>query len=154
MRDKKKEVDEYALHRDQLEESTGFLIRDAYHKLTRLLRVRLASHNLTPGQWFFLRHLWLEDGISQRVLSDRVGMTEATTNNAIQLLRRNRLVKRVRNPRDRRSRNVFLTQKALRLKSSLLPEILDINSVVSKGMNAAERKMFHSLLRRLRDNLD
>ena len=45
----------------------------------RLLERRIAPYGVTRGQWYFLRVLWEEDGLSQRELSARVGMMEPTT---------------------------------------------------------------------------
>src|SRR3954465_10604952 len=59
--------------------SLGYLIRDANRAFQRLLEKRIAPHGVTRGQWYFLRVLWEEDGISQRELSLRVGMMEPTT---------------------------------------------------------------------------
>ena len=41
----------------------------------------------TRGQWYFLRVLWITDGLSQRELSARVGMMEPTTVIALRSMR-------------------------------------------------------------------
>ena len=60
-------------------ESSGYLVRDAHRAFQRLLEKRIAPYGVTRGQWYFLRVLWNEDGLSQRELSARVGMMEPTT---------------------------------------------------------------------------
>ena len=62
-----------------LAESSGFLVRDANRAFQRLLEKRIASYGVARGQWYFLRVLWNEDGLSQRELSARVGTMEPTT---------------------------------------------------------------------------
>ena len=59
--------------------SLGYLVRDANRAFQRLLERRISPHGVTRGQWYFLRVLWEEDGLSQRELSARVGMMEPTT---------------------------------------------------------------------------
>src|SRR3569833_751019 len=59
--------------------SLGYLVRDANRAVQRLLEKRITPHGVTRGQWYFLRVLWEEDGLSQRALSARVGMMEPTT---------------------------------------------------------------------------
>src|SRR6201990_2229033 len=59
--------------------SLGYLVRDANRAFQRLLEKRITPHGVTRGQWYFLRVLWEEDGLSQRELSSRVGMMEPTT---------------------------------------------------------------------------
>ena len=60
-------------------ESSGYLVRDAHRAFQRLLEKRIAEYAVTRGQWYFLRVLWSEDGLSQRELSARVGTMEPTT---------------------------------------------------------------------------
>ena len=62
-----------------LAESSGFLVRDANRAFQRLLEKRITGFGLKRGQWYFLRVLWTEDGLSQRELSARVGTMEPTT---------------------------------------------------------------------------
>ena len=79
------------------EESAGYLVRDTHLLFAKALRNRLQNHQITPGQWYFLRTLWDEEGLSQRELSRRVGTTEPTTVSALRLLTRNCMIERVRN---------------------------------------------------------
>ncbi|CAN0529581.1 unnamed protein product, partial [Laminaria digitata] len=53
------------------EESAGYLVRDTHLLFARALRNRLQTHQITPGQWYFLRALWDEEGLSQRELRRR-----------------------------------------------------------------------------------
>ena len=59
--------------------SIGYLTRIAFRFFSRALEMRTAAHGVSSGQWRFLRVLWLEDGLTQRELSRRVGMREPTT---------------------------------------------------------------------------
>ena len=74
----------------------------------------------TRGQWYFLRVLWTEDGLSQRELSARVGMMEPTTVIALRSMEKSGLIRRVRSADDRRKVLVWLTPKAKRLRDELL----------------------------------
>lgn len=97
------------------------LLRDAHRAVAKSLSAKIAPHGVSIGQWHFLRALWQEDGMTQRELSHRVGMMEPTTVTALNGMERRGLVKRVRNPRDRRKLNVFLTDAGRSLKAQLLP---------------------------------
>ena len=66
--------------------------------------------------WYFLRVLWQQDGISQRELSQRVGMMEPTTASALNNMERKGFVRRLRNRTDRRVVNVFLTERGRALR--------------------------------------
>lgn len=137
----------------QPEDSAGFLIRDTHLLFAKALRNRLQTHQITPGQWYFLRALWAEEGLSQRELSRRVGTTEPTTVSALRLLARNGLISRVRNPDDRRTINIFLTDKARDLRTELMPMAFDVNENATAGFSPAEFSQLRSFLRRIRENL-
>ncbi|MEM8916973.1 MAG: MarR family transcriptional regulator, partial [Pseudomonadota bacterium] len=104
-----------------VDENVTQLLRDAQRLVARTLSDRLAKRDVSIGQWYFLRALWREDGLTQRELSYRVGMMEPTTVTALNGMERKDLVRRVRNPRDRRKINIFLTDKGRSLEDELLP---------------------------------
>src|SRR6201991_811541 len=101
-------------------ESNGYLVRDAHRAFQRLLERRIAPHGVTRGQWYFLRVLWIEDGLSQRELSARVGMMEPTTVIALRSMEKAGLIRRVRSSEDKRVANVWLTAKAKRVREQML----------------------------------
>ncbi len=133
--------------------SSGFLVRDTHLQFARALRARLQPHKVTPGQWYFLRTLWEEEGLSQRELSRRVGTTEPTTVSALRLLERNGLIRRQRNEHDRRTINIFLTDAARKLKDDLLPYALEVNAVATQGLSPDELSEMRRILGKIRDNL-
>ena len=136
------------------EQSAGYLIRDTHLLFAKALRTRLQSHQITPGQWYFLRALWDEEGLSQRELSRRVGTTEPTTVSALRLLARIGMIERVRNPKDRRTINIYLTDKAREMKAELMPVAIAVNDVATAGLSDAEFDQLRALLQKVRDNLD
>ncbi len=100
--------------------SSGYLVRDAHRAFQRLLERRIAAYGVSRGQWYFLRVLWITDGLSQRELSARVGMMEPTTVIALRSMERAGLIRRVRGDDDRRKVLVYLSAKAKRLRNELL----------------------------------
>ncbi len=50
------------------------LVRDAARVLTKSMQLRLAEHDVSFGHWAFLRVLWVTEGLTQRELSDQVGL--------------------------------------------------------------------------------
>ena len=135
------------------EESAGYLVRDTHLLFAKALRNRLQNHQITPGQWYFLRILWDEEGLSQRELSRRVGTTEPTTVSALRLLTRNCMIERVRNPKDRRTINIYLTDKARNMKAALMPVAFDVNDVAMRGLTDSEFAQLQGLLQKVRENL-
>ena len=135
------------------EKSAGYLVRDTHLLFAKALRTRLQTHQITPGQWYFLRALWDEEGLSQRELSRRVGTTEPTTVSALRLLARNGMIERVRNPKDRRTINIFLTERARAMKAELMPVAIEVNDVATAGLSDEEFTQLRALLQKVRENL-
>lgn len=134
--------------------SIGYLVRQTHRAFSRLLQARIAPHGVTVGMWYFLRVLWEEDGISQRELSQRVGMMEPTTATALTHMERKGFVRRLRNRRDRRVVNVFLTERGRALKDQLLPLAAAVNDTASRHISAEELRSLRAVLTKLRAGLD
>ncbi|MEI6557096.1 MAG: MarR family winged helix-turn-helix transcriptional regulator [Rhodospirillaceae bacterium] len=132
----------------------GYLVRDVHRSLARALQSRIATHGVSMGQWFFLRALWDEDGLTQRELSQRVGMMEPTTVTALNGMERRGLVERVRNTHDRRKVNIYLTPKGRALRDVLLPCSLEVNREATHGVAKAELAVAMDVLRRMASNLN
>ena len=134
-------------------DSTGYLVRNIHLAFAKSLRRRLLPYDMTTGQYFFLRALWIEEGLSQRELSRRVGTTEPTTASAMRVLEKKGLVRRTRNADDRRTINIYPTDKSLKLKNELLAQAIDVNATAVAGIPAADLERVSALLHTMKDNL-
>lgn len=134
--------------------SSGYLVRDAHRAFQRLLERRLAAYGVARGQWYFLRVLWIADGLSQRELSARVGMMEPTTAIALRSMERSQLIRRLRADDDRRKVRVFLTAKAKRLRNELLTLARGITAEAEQGLAARDLATFRRVIARMTANLD
>ena len=137
-----------------LAESSGFLVRDANRAFQRLLEKRIASYRVSRGQWYFLRVLWTEDGLSQRELSARVGTMEPTTVIALRSMEKSGLIRRERSDDDKRRSQVWLTAKAKRLRDELLALARGITDAAEVGISRDELALFRRVIRRMTENLD
>ena len=134
--------------------SLGYLVRDANRAFQRLLEKRIAPHGVTRGQWYFLRVLWEEDGLSQRELSARVGMMEPTTVIALRGMEKAGLVRRTRSSDDKRVTRVRLTPKARRMRDRLLKISQGVNDQGAEGIETVELDRFRRVVMQLTRNLD
>jgi DNA-binding MarR family transcriptional regulator len=130
------------------EGSTGYLVRQAHNALQRLLEQSIAPHGVLRGQWYFLRVLWEEEGLTQRELSARVGTKEPTTIVALRSMEAAGLVKRRRSETDRRKIHVDLTPKARRLRETLLPLAQTVSETATQALTSKETETLHTLLRK------
>ena len=121
-------------------ESVGFLIRDTMMHLQIVLRSLIQDEGLSTAQYYLLRVLWEEEGLSQRELSERVCTTEPTTQSALLRMEKQGFVKRVRNKTDRRANHIYLTAKGRKLEAKLIPFAIDINDMASNGITKKNLK--------------
>ncbi len=132
---------------------TAHLLRDAQRAMSRALATRISTFNVSIGQWYFLRALWEEDGLTQRELSHRVGMMEPTTVTALNSMEKRGLVERVRNPRDRRKMNIFLTEKGRSLRDKLMPYEAEVNHLAVQGLSPSDVEVLERGLRNILQNM-
>src|SRR5215469_18006666 len=135
-------------------ESSGYLVRDAHRAFQRLLERRIAAYGVTRGQWYFLRALWNEDGLTQRELSARVGMMEPTTVIALRGMEKSGLIRRMRSTADKRRSHVWLTAKAQRIRKRLLAVARGITEEAEAGISRGNLLRFRRVIARLTANLD
>lgn len=136
------------------EDSIGFLVRDTHRAFSRALGAAIADAGVTVGMWFFLRALWEADGLPQRELSRRIGMTEPTTVSAIDTMEKRGFVTRRVDPFDRRRRLVCLTDAGRALKRVLLPRAYEVNMAATATLTPDEVATLRTLLSRLKENLE
>ena len=81
----------------------------------------------------------MEDGISQEELSERILVDKATTGRAIKKLVEEGYVVRHRDPKDKRSYQIYLTPKANSLKSTIFEILKEWNELLLNGIDEPER---------------
>lgn len=133
--------------------SAGHLVRNAHRAFQRELEARIAVYGISRGQWYFLRALWEEDGLSQRELSERVGMMEPTTVVALAGMEKARLVRRRRSKADRRKLVVTLTPKGRQLRDLLLPVAKSVSDLACRGIPAGDLEVFYRVIGQMTANL-
>jgi len=135
-------------------ESVGFVVREVWRLFARCLQPRIAREGVTIGMWFVLRMLWDEDGMTQRELSERVGINGPTMVTALNAMERAGLVKRVHNRDDRRKINVFLTERGQKMKSKLWPMAAEVLALSMSGLSRSDIQSLNKMLAVIRVNLE
>ena len=135
------------------DESPGFVVRKTNIAVGNALRRRLSKYGLTLGQYYIMRALWINEGQSQRALSEAVGTTEPTTASVLRMLEKNGLIRRTRNQQDRRTINIFLTEKGLEMKRELLLMAMGVNEIATRGLSQHDIEEIKRLMRAMSANL-
>lgn len=134
--------------------SVGYLIRASSRLILAKLQALLEPHGITLGQYFILRELWENEGITQRELSARVSIQEPSTVAAVDALEKRDLVTRVRSKSDRRKIHIYLTARGRGLRGELLGYAAQIINGATDDFSPAEVETLRTLLQRLKANLD
>jgi DNA-binding MarR family transcriptional regulator len=115
----------------------------------RLVAARLEPLGIHPGQDRLLSELWLEDGLSQTELIERLSVEPPTVTGTVQRLERDGFVRREPDPRNRRVSRVFLTERGRELESPVRETWRDIEAELTRGLSPPEAKTLHELLGRV-----
>jgi MarR family transcriptional regulator for hemolysin len=131
----------------------GLLLRNADMTFNRALREELLRHGITFSQFQHLRHLWEANGVTQVALSRRIGIATASSTAVLDSLEKLRLIRRVRDERDRRKINVFLTPAGAALEQPLMACAIAVNADARCGLSAAEVATLFAIAERIVVNL-
>lgn len=116
------------------EDRLAHLIRDVGRAQMRALQVKLAAHGVSFGHWTFLRILWIQDGLTQRELSDLAGVMEPTTFSAVKAMEAMGLIERRQLAGNRKNMHVFLTTAGRALERVLVPLAEEVNQTSVRGI--------------------
>ncbi len=136
------------------EKSLGYQVRRCHRRFDRLLSAYLAPHDLKAGFWYYLRVLWIGDGVTQKYLSDMTNVTENTTVAMINGMVAHGLIERTRDKEDRRKLRINLTDRGKALETEIMQYAIDINRIAQTGIDPEEVRICASVLRRMSANLE
>ena len=117
------------------EDSLPFILRETHKAFVRSLEGALKREGLSSSQWYVLRTLWNEEGLTQAELSQRIRLMTPTTVTTLNQMEAMGLVKRLAHPDDKRKFKIFLTQKGKALENELLPVASEIITQAMKGLS-------------------
>jgi len=132
---------------DLSDERIAHIVRELAREFQTSLERRLLSHGVSFGFWAYLRELWNDDGISQRDLSDRLGLSGPTTHSVIKRMEKAGLVELRPIREDKPRRLVYLSGRGRELRSILEPLAEEVNALAVKGIGRDRlQELRHDLL--------
>lgn len=142
--------DPQGLERERL----AHIVKCAARAFIRALDMRLAeSTPASYGHWTILRVLWQEDGLSQRELSARAGVTDSTTLAAVKVLEALGYIERAQLPGNKKRVHIFLTLLGRAKMRKLVPMAEEVNAIGVDGLTQEEvataRKVLLTITRNL-----
>ena len=135
------------------EENIGLLI----HDVARLLRVlydrQMASIGLTRSQWWLLTYLFFKDGINQSELAILMDMEKAPLSRLLDRMEKKGWVIRKNENKDRRTKNIYLSESIKPLISSMRDKAAEYRSESLSILTDKERYKLIAILQILKQDL-
>lgn len=135
------------------ERSFGFLVHDCARLTRREFERRARAIGLTRAQWAAIAHLRRNEGCNQSTLADLLDVEPITLARLLDRMEAAGLVKRQPDPKDRRARLIYLTEKAKPLIDRLAEFARDTRASAFAGLSAEEQERAIDLMIKVRANL-
>ena len=117
----------------------------------RCIRRHFRGTNLHWGLRRILQRLWLQDGLSQKELSDAVGSSEGSISNMLKHLVAGGWVERRQDDYDYRISRVYLTNQGAVLRDAIAGELRQMDAALRTELGEAGAQTLESLLERAGD---
>ena len=138
---------------DERGRTVAWMARTVHRLYNAQAQTILNEERVTIAHWFYLRILAQQGEINQLELSKRVGMASASAVPALDNMEKRGLLKRRRDPEDRRKHYVGLTDKGRRLVDKLLPKIGEMIFESLEGITHEEMRTFWKVSHHIANNL-
>jgi DNA-binding MarR family transcriptional regulator len=109
----------------------------------------LDRRKIPIAHWYYLRVLAERGELNQRELSRRVGIASTTAVPALDNMEKRGLLKRVRDPLDRRKYFVRLTDKGRAIVDELLPDVLAMIDRSVSRLSAGDMRTFWKVMQEM-----
>lgn len=134
-------------------DNIGVFIHTIDLEITNYVNNQLAPFQLTSEQNLIMALLWKREGISQNEISTKLNKDKAGVARMISTLEKKGYIRRDICPSDRRSVEVYLTEKGKELGNDVIPINQKIIQLINKGMTNEEITELRRLLKKVRENV-
>ena len=124
----------------------GYRIKLLGQLLGRKFQERLEPFGLTPFHWIVLCCLWEEDGLATCSIGEKLQQVGGTLTGVLDRMEERGLIRRERDPRDRRIWRIWLTQAGKELQTVLPPIAIELVDEAMQGISPESRQLFSKLL--------
>lgn len=131
----------------------GVFIHSVDLEITSFVNKKLADFQLTSEQNLIMAILWEQEGVSQNEIALRLNKDKSSVARMIVTLEKKGYIHRTICQKDRRSIEVFLTEKGKMLGKDVIPINQNIINTISKGMTEEEVIQLQRLLTKVRENV-
>lgn len=131
----------------EIQTMPGHLIRRLHQISTHVfaLHAQEAGYDLTPVQFAAMDAISAHPGVDQTRISALIAYDRATIGGVIDRLEKKGLLRREISQRDRRAREVYLTDNGLQKLAEMRPIVRKMQDDILCGLNDDERQTFLAL---------
>ena len=130
-------------------QSYGFLLGKALQQMEQKFAEGLAPFNINSRQYGVLLFIEENPYSSQKDISENLHIDRTTMVSHIDHLETLRFVERTKNPNDRRSYSLLITEKGKEVLNSRWEFLTDVESEVLTPLNPQERQLLKDFLIRI-----
>lgn len=134
-------------------DNIGVLIHTVDLEITQYLKRQLAPYQLAPEQHLILALLMEREGMSQNAIAEQLGKDKSSITRMIFSLEGKGYIRRLECPNDRRSVEVYLTDKGKELREAVNSIGQTTRELLSKGLTEEETSELRRLLGQVRENV-
>ncbi len=130
-----------------LHEMVGHLIRRLNQNSTQVFSVKMqaAGYDLTPVQFAAMNAIANSPGIDQAGVAAEIAYDRATIGGVIDRLEQKGYITRTVSKRDRRAREVSLSETGAEVFDQILPVVIELQTGILPGLTQEEQTMFLQL---------
>ncbi len=138
-----------------LDQSAGYLINMTALLLKRELSTAIKNHNIdvTPEQWAILNRLNENNDLTQKEVAKLTFKDNANITRMLDKLEKKGLVVRQPDANDRRSWNLSITKKGIKIRDLVEPLAVDVLDKISKGITKNEMDLYNNISKKIINNL-
>jgi DNA-binding MarR family transcriptional regulator len=134
-------------------QGVGYRIRLVSLLFSRKFQERLDPFGLTPFHWVVLCCLWQEDGLATSSIGEKLQQVGGTLTGVLDRMEERGLIRRERDPQDRRVWRIWLTEAGQQLREVLPPIAIEIREQALKGISQPDRDRISELIDQIITNL-
>lgn len=135
-------------------ESHGFILNRLSNSASTLLENRLRSlYDITLSQWAVISILGEKEGISSSEIQKIVHIKVSSASGILSRMEKKELLLRVENPKDKREVNLYLSEKAKKLRPDIIKTVKEFNRECLAGFSKEEKELFRNMIDRAFENV-
>lgn len=136
-----------------IQNNFGFLVSDLTRLITSEFNDMMAPIDLTRSQWRVVVYLHRQDGLSQSELAELLGVGKVTIGGLVDRLEHAGWVARRDDPKDRRTKRVYLTTKGQAIEEEMLTRGAELTKRILRTLSDDERASLIDMLIAVKSDL-